>query len=293
MNPQVTVIVLNWNARAITSECLESLRKVTYPDYTVLCVDNGSTDGSIPYMKELHPHVEFIANTVNLGFAGGNNVGMRSAMEKGSDYVLLLNNDTEVDPNFLSELINVAEGDPKIGIVGSKICYYDEPGRLWFGGGHINFWSGNAHHMGERELDDGRFDRTGDTDYITGCSMLIKRKVLEDIGLLDESYFLYYEDSDFCSRARKRGYRLVYAPASLVLHKVSSTTGKVKDLQLYYGTRNMLIFEKRNAGLLHLAVFLPYYFGKFVIYNTIAALAEGNLSRAKTLLKAAYEGITR
>jgi GT2 family glycosyltransferase len=276
-----------------TIDCITSLKRIEYSNYHILVVDNGSTDGSVVGIKAAFPDIRLLETHENLGFAGGNNRGIKLALEDGADYVLLLNNDTEVDSNFLSELVKAAESSQGVGIVGSKIYYYSEPKQLWFAGGRINFYTGDTHHIGERELDEGKYDRIGDTGYVSGCSMLIKRKVLEDIGTLDETFFLYYEDSDFCARARRHGYRIVYAPASVVWHKVSSTAGKVKDLQLFYGTRNMLIFEKRNAGLQHLVVFLPYYFGKFVLYNTIVAVVSGNFSRARRLLKAAYEGMTR
>jgi GT2 family glycosyltransferase len=276
-----------------TIDCITSLKRIEYSNYHILVVDNGSTDGSVVGIKAAFPDIRLLETHENLGFADGNNRGIKLALEDGADYVLLLNNDTEVDSNFLSELVKAAESSQGVGIVGSKIYYYSEPKQLWFAGGRINFYTGDTHHIGERELDEGKYDRIGDTGYVSGCSMLIKRKVLEDIGTLDETFFLYYEDSDFCARARRHGYRIVYAPASVVWHKVSSTAGKVKDLQLFYGTRNMLIFEKRNAGLQHLVVFLPYYFGKFVLYNTIVAVVSGNFSRARRLLKAAYEGMTR
>jgi hypothetical protein len=206
---------------------------------------------------------------------------------------LLLNNDTEVDPRFLSELVRAAEADPKIGVAGSKIYYFSEPKRLWYAGGSVDLWKGDTHHIGENELDAGLYDVAQDTGYVSGCAMLIRRKVLEEAGPLDERMFLYYEDSDYCLRARRHGYRVVYVPSSIVWHKVSSTTGKVKDLQLFYGTRNMLIFEKRNAGPLRLLVFLSYYFGKFIAYNTAVALIQGRPGRAKAIIKAAYEGLVR
>jgi len=292
MRPTVAIIVLNWNNRTDTLDCIRSLQTIDYSEKDIIVVDNGSTDGSEVAIREKYPGITLHQTGKNLGFAGGNNAGIRLAMDKGYDYILLLNNDTEVDPSFLSALVNAAESDPAIGIAGSKIYYYSDPMRIWFAGGSISLQSGDLHHVGENEADKGQFDRMKDTDYITGCSMLIKRKVLEDVGLLYEPLFLYYEDSDFCAHARRQGYRVVYVPASIVRHKVSSTTGKVKDQQLFYGTRNMLIFEKRNAGFLNLLAFLPYYFGKFIVYNAVRALLEGNTARAKVILKAAYEGLT-
>lgn len=293
IDPTVFIIMLNWNGKTDTLACLRSLQQIDYPLYRIIVADNGSSDGSVEAVRSTYPGITVIENGANLGFAAGNNTAIRYAMQNGADYILLLNNDTEVDPRFLSELVEAAEADPTIGIAGSKIYYYSEPKRLWYAGGSINLWKGDTRHVGENELDTGQFDEAKDTDYVSGCAMLIKRRVLEDIGLLDERMFLYYEDSDYCMRARRHGYRVIYVPGSVIWHKVSSTTGKVKDLQLFYGTRNMLLFEKRNAGLLRLLVFLPYYFGKFIAYNTVVALVQGQLSRAKVILKAAYEGLVR
>jgi GT2 family glycosyltransferase len=272
---------------------VQSLKAIDYPDYELIIIDNGSTDDSVTVLSRECPSARLFVNDRNLGFAGGNNVGIRYALDNEADCILLLNNDTEVDPRFLSGLVEASEADPEVGIAGSKIYYFSEPKRLWYAGGSVNLWKGDAHHIGENELDAGQYDGTKDTDYISGCAMLIKRKVLDDIGLMDESMFLYYEDSDYCLRARRRGYRIVYVPTSIVYHKVSSTTGTVKDLQLFYGTRNMLRFEKRNAGPLRLLVFLPYYFGKFIAYNAVVAFARGHPARAKVILKAAYEGLVR
>jgi GT2 family glycosyltransferase len=293
MAPKTAVIVLNWNNMKDTIDCLISLEKTDYRNFEPIVVDNGSTDGSAAAIRERFPEVRIVETGKNLGFAGGNNAGIRLALQEGFDYVLLLNNDTEADPAFLSELVKVADNDPRIGIAGSKIYYHSEPKKIWFAGGSINYRYGDAHHLGENEMDNGQYDRVSDTDYVTGCSMLIKRKVLEDIGMLEEKLFLYYEDSDFCARASRQGYRIVFVPSSIAWHKISSTTGKIKDLQLFYGTRNMLIFEKRNAGLLNLMVFIPYYFGKFIAYNVMRAILEGRTTQAKVILKAACEGVTK
>jgi len=293
MEPAVFIILLNWNGKEDTLACLGSLQRLDYPSYRILVADNGSMDGSVEAIRSAFPGVRVVENGANLGFAGGNNIAIRQALQDGADYVLLLNNDTEADPGFLSRLVEAAESDPNIGIAGSKIYYYSEPKRLWYAGGSVNLWKGDTHHIGENQLDGGQYDEAKDTDYVSGCAMLIKRQVIEDIGLLDERMFLYYEDSDYCMRARQQGYRVVYIPSSIVWHKVSGTTGKIKDLQLFYGTRNMLLFEKRNAGLPKLLVFLPYYFGKFIAYNTVVALVQGQTARARVILKAAYEGLVR
>lgn len=292
MYPRAAIIVLNWNNKRDTVECIKSLGKIDYPNFEVILVDNGSSDDSVKTIKETFPNITLIENGKNLGFAGGNNTGIRSALQGDFDYFLLLNNDTVVDPSFLTELIKVAEIDPGIGILGPKIFYYDEPKRIWFAGGIINYWSGHLYHKGYQEIDEGKYDVVQDVDSITGCALLVKRKVLEDIGLLYEDMFLYFEDTDLCARAYKKGYRLVYVPASLIWHKISSTTSKIKGLQFYYNIRNWLIFMKRNAGPLHLTLFLPYYMIRYMGYNVAVAILTGKFSEAKLYLKATYDGIT-
>jgi GT2 family glycosyltransferase len=292
MRPKVAIIVLNWNNKEDTLDCIRSLQGIDYPDHEVILVDNGSTDDSVSAVRLAYPALEILETHRNLGFAGGNNEGIRLALRKGVDYVLLLNNDTVVDPNFLSRLVEAAESSADIGIAGPKIYYFKEPKRIWSAGGKINYRSGNTSHIGELEMDEGQYDEVRDTDFMTGCAMLIRRKVLDDIGYLDDRMFLYYEDSDFCARAHRHGYRILFVPSSFVWHKVSSTASKVKDIQFYYGTRNMIIFEKHNAKPFDLMLFVPYYLVKFVAYNALTAALSLNFSRAKMIIKAAYEGIT-
>jgi GT2 family glycosyltransferase len=292
MRPKVAIIILNWNNKADTLDCLRSLQGIDYPAYETIVVDNGSMDDSVSAIKLQYPGLALVETKKNLGFAGGNNEGIKLALQKDADYVLLLNNDTVVDSKFLDRLVDAAERSPDAGIVGPKIYYFKEPDRIWFAGGKINYRSGNTSHIGELELDEGQYDEVRDTDFITGCAMLIRRKVLDDIGFLDDRMFLYYEDSDFCARAHRHGYRIRFVPSSRIWHKVSSTASKVKDIQFYYGTRNMILFEKHNARPLDLMLFVPYYLVKFVAYNALAAALSLNFSRVKMILKAAYEGIT-
>lgn len=291
MPPKVAIVILNWNNGAVTVECLRSLEQVSYGNFFTIVLDNGSTDDSVEVIQRAYPGLSIIRNGKNMGFAGGNNPGICQALEQGADYVLLLNNDTEVAPDFLDQLVSTVNANPKTGIASAKIYYFSEPDRLWFAGGKVDYWTGSTLHMGDLEKDEGQYDQVADTDFVSGCAMLIKRDVIEKIGLLYEPFFLYYEDSDFCSRAKRASYRIILAPKAKVWHKVSSTTGKIKDLQLFYGQRNMLAFERRNAGLLRLCFFIPYYFVKFVAYNSLVALVSGNFGRVKVILKAAAEGL--
>lgn len=224
-SPSVYIIVLNWNGKEDTLACLQSLERVGYSTYSVVLVDNASSDGTVESVGDLFPSVTTIRNSENLRFAGGNNVGIEYAMRMNADYILLLNNDTVVDQNFLDELVNAAESDSQIGIAGAKIFYYDEPDRIWYAGGRIEYWKGWISHIGIRERDAGQHDTPRDVGYITGCCMLVKRTVIEKIGKLDESFFIYGEDADWSIRAARAGFRLRYVPSSKVWHKVSSSSG--------------------------------------------------------------------
>lgn len=242
--------------------CLRSLENLIYPSFEVVVVDNGSTDGSGMKLQKEFKEVRFIENKENLGFAGGNNVGIRYALEHSADYVLLLNNDTFVKADFLENLVRTAEADGRTGIAGPKI-YAGLPGstRLWYAGGGVDWKGVKTVHRGFQEEDEGKWNQTEDSDFVSGCAMLIKRSVLERIGLLDERYFLYYEDTDFCTRARKAGFRILYVPQATVYHKSwSSSGGQSSPLRTYYMTRNRLLlmdsYLNRSAKIRFMLYFL-------------------------------------
>jgi GT2 family glycosyltransferase len=242
------IILLNWNGWKDTVDCIESCQKLSYPNFRILIVDNGSTDGSETILCGRFPDIEFIQTGANLGFAGGNNVGIRHALEQGADFVWLLNNDTVADAEGLSALVQVAENDKTVGMVGSKIVYHDNPTMLWYAGAVLDPEKPHRlHHRGGNEKDRSRYDAVSGTGYITGCSLLARREMIEAVGLLDEDLFLYFEDSDWSARALARGWKLLYCPQSLVYHKVSmSVGGPASPLMFYYSARNLLYFVKRN-----------------------------------------------
>lgn len=292
MPPRTAVIVLNWNNKADTIDCLRSLEGVRYPCFEAVVVDNGSTDGSAAALRDAFPGLRIIETGKNLGFAGGNNAGIKDALARGFDYVLLLNNDTIVDPSFLEEMVRAGESDPCIGIVGSRIYYYGEPGRIWYAGGTVNYWTGRLEHVGFKDMDGEKYGTAGETAMVTGCAMFIKRSVLEKIGLLYEPMFLYFEDSDFCARAARAGFRLAYAPSAKIWHKVSSTTSKLKGVQAYYNIRNWLLFMRRNAGPQHLVVFIPYFLVRYMGYNMLVDALQLKFSDVKLYLRATYDGLS-
>ncbi len=290
--PKVTIILVNWNNRVDTLDCLRSLKSLTYPNFEVVIVDNGSTDDSARAIKEAYPDIAMMEMGENLGFTGGNNAGIRYALRNNSDYVLLLNNDTVVDPGFLDALVKVAESDSKIGVVGPKIYYLREPKKIWYLGGRIDYWRGETIAIGSNEVDDGRYVVPEDTDLINGCALLAKREVFEKVGLLYEPMFCYLEENDFCARVKRHGYRLLYVPEAVIWHKVAASASAIKDFQLFYFTRNRIIFMKRNARPLQLLFFLPYYALTFVFLKLVLAIGQLKWSQAGLIIRAFYEGLT-
>jgi GT2 family glycosyltransferase len=239
----VWVIVLNWNNWKFTNECLASLQGLKYDDFEVVVVDNGSTDGSVDCIRERFPQVQVTELARNLGFAKGNNAGIRAALEQGAEYVWLLNNDTTVDPQALRAMVEKAESDPRIGAVGSAIYYMSDPERLQvWGGGDVNFWLGRSRHFPMPVADER-------IQFLTGASMLLPRSVLESVGLLDEGYFLYWEDADYCFRLRGAGWRLAVAGNSRVWHKVGGTSRKNSAKLDLNSSRSAVRFFRRNAPL--------------------------------------------
>ncbi len=248
--PKVLIIVLNWNGLTDTLTCLKSLAGLDYPAYEVLVVDNGSTDSSPAIIRERFPAVMVVENDVNLGYAGGNNIGLYRALRQGSDYALLLNNDTEVAPDFLRHLVNVAESDPQVGIAGPTIYYYDSPDRIWSAGGSIDWLHGRTAMVGLNEWDIGQFGtQPRPVDFVTGCALLVKRAVLERIGGLDERFFTYFEETEWCVRAQWAGFEIVHVPAARIWHKIPLDARDSSPAVHYYMVRNRLLFLKSaHAG---------------------------------------------
>lgn len=224
--PRVAVLILNWNGRELTIDCLDSLIPVETPNVELIVVDNGSTDGSVEAIRgRFGNRVTVIANEHNLGFAGGNNAGIRYALDAGADFVLLLNNDTVVDAALIDHLLQPFADDPGVGITGPKIYYYTPRDQIWFAGGRIFLARGTSCHIGIRQTDNGQYDRRAEIDYVTGCALMASRAVFEKCGLLDPGYVAYYEDVDFCMRARRAGFSIVFEPGGRVWHKISASTG--------------------------------------------------------------------
>lgn len=295
----VAIILLNWNGYQDTYECLKTLETLTYPHFHVFLVDNDSSDDSFTRLKEDQASGKFnvgltcIQSGGNLGCAGGNNVGIKKAYEQGFDYYWMLNNDTYVDPEALSTLVEVIDGEQKVGIVGSKI-YYADTKLLWFAGGSVNSYIGTSKMIGIDEEDKGQYDEMKEVDFIVGCSMLFRKEVIEYIGYLEEDYFIYYEDTDWNIRAKKAGWKIIYVPSSIIYHKESSST-KSSDLSPYYAyylIRNgYLMVSRINANYKWIA--FMYLFIRILKFHILYVLKSNNkLRRSSMILKGAFHALT-
>jgi len=240
--PKIFIIVLNYNGKDVIKNCLTTVFKIDYHDFEVVVVDNNSTDGSFELAKAGFSKASFIKNEENLGYAAGNNVGIRFALERMADYVLLLNNDTEVEKDFLTKLIEVAVKDEKIGIA-SPVIFNGHTRQVWFSGGEIKWLAMKTVHNQAVLTEDYR-----ETEFITGCAMLVRATVFNEIGLLDEDFFLYYEDADFCMRARRAGFKNIVVAGSWIYHFEKSKQNLKQ--KTYWLVISGLIFFRKNTPLL-------------------------------------------
>ena len=237
--PTVFVVIVNYHAPRLTATAVASLRGCQSASLEIVVVDNESSPGSLERLKAECPDCVLLPTDRNCGFGGGNNVGIRYALEHGAKWVLLLNNDTEVRPDFLAPLLKAAEDGKTVAT--PKILYADDQSRIWYGGGRVDYSRGGFYH----ETDEPRASESRDVDFASGCCLLCPADLLRTLDGMDEDYFLYYEDAAFCLRARAAGYRIHYVPESVILHKVSATTGPASKLTSYYGTRNRLAVLSR------------------------------------------------
>ncbi|MFQ5706469.1 MAG: glycosyltransferase family 2 protein [bacterium] len=290
--PLVYIIVLTWNGKADTLACLSSLEKIEYSNWRICLVDNASTDGTVAAVRSSFRRVEIIENSENLRFATGNNVGIEYALKQGADYVLLLNNDTRVAEDFLTRLVEVAESDGHIGMAGSKIYHFDRPDLIWSAGGTISFWRGEIAHRGLRKHDAQKYNETQDVAYLTGCTLLVKRGVIEQVGLLDPAYFIYTEDADWCERTRRAGYRLVYVPESKVWHKVSATSGGgLSPFKVTHKLKSNFQFFKKYARWYHW-MSIPFFVYGSTFWFITRQLTQGNFGIIASLFKGFKEILT-
>lgn len=244
---KVGIVLVNYNGSEDTIDCLKSLLTSTYKNILNIVVDNLSTDDSVKNLKGKEEELCFtlICSPENNGFSAGNNIGIRYAFEHGCSHVLLLNNDTVVTPDFLAEMMQYDDG--KTTLTGT-ILYYWKKEEIWYGGGTVNKFTGKTVHLHKGESVESVGKKPETISFISGCEMLIPRQVVNTIGLMDEDYFLYGEDTDYSLRINNHGFGLKYVPTSIIYHKVNASTSKIAKASQYYSARNRRLLIYRNLN---------------------------------------------
>ena len=243
---KIFILILNWNGKSDTVECLSSLEKINYTNYEVLIIDNASKDNSVSLISRKFPKHTILRNKKNLGFAEGNNVGIRYAIKHGADFVLLLNNDTIVDPELLQSFVKTIGEKPDAGILGAKILHYNQKEKLNHFGGMWNPQSCKFEENAKNEKDGPEYETIQKVDYVCGCAFFLSREVIQKIGLLEAGFFLLWEETDYCARARKEGFQVYICGRSRVWHKISASFTGGRPHTHYYWWRNRLYWIKRN-----------------------------------------------
>jgi GT2 family glycosyltransferase len=252
--PLLSIVILNTNRRDDTLACLESLSKSTYTNLKIIVLDNSSTDGSAEAIRSTYPDVQIVSLTENLGYAGNNNVGIEKALEQGADWVLILNEDTILDQGCITELVDVGEIDPKIGIVGPMVYHYNEPGVIQSAGGMLGkYWQ--SQHLGQNENDAGQFQSPHAVEWISGCAILVRRAAIERAGMLDASFFIYWEETEWCIRIARSGWKIIHVPQAKIWHKGVQRDYQPKPSFTYYGTRNHLLTLSKHSAPLSVKIY--------------------------------------
>jgi GT2 family glycosyltransferase len=283
--PLVSIITINYNGRKLTEDLLKSLDKITYPKVEVIVVDNASKE-SLDGLETDFPAIKLLKSEENLGFAGGNNLGIKHA--KGA-YFLLINNDAEADPGFLEPMVERMQSHPEIGIISPKIVYHFAQDTIQYAGGKpISLTTGRGSFIGSKAKDDGTYDTSGYTDLSHGAAMMIRREVVEKIGMMPDFYFLYYEELDYCEAVKKAGFKLWYEAKSRVLHKESMTVGKLSPLKSYYMNRNRVAFLRRHAEGWRRRFSILWFVFISLPSQTIRFFIKGQLNLISPMFKGAF-----
>jgi GT2 family glycosyltransferase len=282
--PLVSIITVNFNQGAVTAAFLDSVRKLSYGNCEVIVVDNGSEEPPGAFIQEHYPEVRYLETGRNLGFSGGNNVGLRAAR---GEYFLLINNDTELEPDAVDRLLDHFNSDPAIGMVCPLIRYYDRPDLIQYAGyTRMHPVTARNQTIGQFEVDRGQYAQPVSTCFAHGAAMFTSRRVVEAAGLMPELFFLYYEELDWSQRIRQAGYRIDLEPRAVIFHKESVSVGKMSTLKTYYMTRNRILFMRRNAPLWSWLAFLAYWLAVVVPIHTLRYAAKGQADHLRAFYRA-------
>jgi GT2 family glycosyltransferase len=288
--PTVSIITVNYNQTAITCELLASIKKVNYTDLEVIVVDNCSEQNPETEIKSQYPEVRFIRSPYNSGFAGGNNLGIQQAT---GNYLLLINNDTEITDGMIETLLATFDKVPDAGIVCPKICYFEPPQLIqYLGYTPLNPYTLRNRTIGNLQPDNPQqYQQIMPTPYAHGAAMMLPRAIIDQVGLMPELFFLYYEELDWCEQIKRKGYGIYVEPKALIYHKESVTTGKNSVLKTYYLTRNRILFAKRNVKTSALALFGLFFVCIILPKNLLLFTLHREFKHAKAFLKGTKDAL--
>jgi GT2 family glycosyltransferase len=283
-SPFVSIVTLTWNTTSITCDFLRSINaQCNYPNLEVIVVDNGSKEDPTEAFMSIRPDVKVIRNGRNLGFTGGNNIGISAAE---GDFLFIVNNDTEFTPGLIEGLVDVFQKYPDAGMVSPKFHYYFHKGIIEYAGYNlINPFTGRNSMVGCREKDNGQYEEIRVTNYAHGGGMMVPKKVIDEVGMLPNEFFIYYEELDWSEQIKRAGYKIYYQPRSLIYHKESMTTGKESPFKAFYHTRNRILFMMRNMNFFQRSVFLLYFSLFTVPKNTLKFIVNKQFQHLKSFWK--------
>ena len=294
---RVAIILVNWNGYDFTVACLNSLRNLDYPDFGIILVDNASDNQEGAILQKQFPEIELVQSQSNLGFAGGNNLGIRSALDLGFSHIMLLNNDTVVTPNFLDEMLLVFEKYPSVGVAQPLIYWMKDRNQIWSAGGKWNAWLGRA--ITRLELKKIKYAKIGfhKLDWATGCCMLISKEAILQAGLLNEQYFAYFEDVEWSLRFIEKGFEIALSPQAIIYHeagassKKSHSEGTLSPRVFYYHVRNQFFLIRTAVSLIHKPFAFGYHLIRFGFWAAYFAV-RGRFKKLKSVAKGIWDGFT-
>ena len=293
--PLISIITVNYNGLNLTVELLDSIRQLSYKNVEIFVVDNASIDNPQSFFNDQYPEVKFIRSENNLGFAGGNNLAVKEA--KG-DFLFFINNDAEITEGCIDKLIELFQQQPKLGIASPLLCYFnanpkENPDLIQYAGStHLHPMTARNLTIGEKEINKGQYNEPRPTAYAHGAAMMVKREVIDNVGVMFEDFFLYYEELDWCERIRRAGYEIWIEPRAKIYHKESVTVGAMSPLKTYYLNRNRIYFMRRNFSGINLLLFSLFLIIFTIPKNLGTFLLRGQFEHAQVFIKAIIWNVT-
>lgn len=290
--PLVISVILNTNRRVETLECLDSLQHNSYRNQKIIVLDNHSTDGSVAAIRQSHPDVQIVELTENLGYAGNNNVGIEAAVQQGADWIFVLNEDIVLHEDCIHSLVTLGQSDEKIGVVGPLVYHHDEPDYIQSAGGMLRTnW--DTWHIAQNEKDMGQVTAPRDVDFISGCAIMVRRDVVKCVGGIDERFFYYKEETEWCFRIRQDGWRIVVTPQAKIWHKGVQRDYHPNPSLMYYKTRNWFLFLLKHKAPLRVWIGAWMQFLRTIVSWSIKPKWRSKREHRDAMLRGMFDFLRR